>query len=68
MLSFKFSLWLSAILKQEFLESPGKSSSVRPPRGMKFGSDKKICQSLGASLHWGYTVEWFYLNREKDMY
>ena len=30
-------LWLSAILKMDFLKSPGKSASARPPRGMKLG-------------------------------
>ena len=31
-------LWLSAILKLDFLKSPGKSGSARPPRGMKLGN------------------------------
>ena len=39
MLSFEFLLPLSAILKLDFLKSPGKSGSARPPRGMKLGDD-----------------------------
>ena len=39
MLSFEFSLRLSAILKLDFLKSPGKSGSARLPRGMKLGND-----------------------------
>ena len=39
MLSFEFLLRLSAILKLDFLKSPGKSGSARPPRGMKLGND-----------------------------
>ena len=35
MLSFELLHWLSAILKLDFLKSPGKSGSARPPRGMK---------------------------------
>ena len=31
-------LWLSAILKLDFLKSPGKSVSARLPRGMKLGN------------------------------
>ena len=31
-------LWLSAILKLDFLKSPGKSGSARFPRGMKLGN------------------------------
>ena len=38
MLSFEFLLRLSAILKLDFLKSPGKSGSARPPRGMKLGN------------------------------
>ena len=38
MLSFEFLLPLSAILKLDFLKSPGKSGSARPPRGMKLGN------------------------------
>ena len=38
MLSFEFLLRLSAILKLDFLKSPGKSASARPPRGMKLGN------------------------------
>ena len=38
MLSFEFLLRLSAILKLDFLKSPAKSSSARPPRGMKLGN------------------------------
>ena len=40
MLSFEFLLRLSAILKLDFLKSPAKSGSARPPRGMKFGNNK----------------------------
>ena len=39
MLSFEFLLRLSAILKLDFLKSPGKSGSARPPRGMKLGNE-----------------------------
>ena len=39
MLSFEFLLRLSAILKLDFLKSPGKSGSARPPRGMRLGND-----------------------------
>ena len=35
MLSFEFLLRLSAILKLDFLKSPGKSGSARPPQGVK---------------------------------
>ena len=38
MLSFEFLLWLSAILKLDFLKTPGKSGSARPPSGMKLGN------------------------------
>ena len=38
MLSFEFLLWLSAILKLDFLKSPGKSGSARSLRGMKLGN------------------------------
>ena len=38
MLSFEFLLRLSAILKLDFLKTPGKSGSARPPRGMKLGN------------------------------
>ena len=38
MLSFEFLLRLSAILKLDFLKSPGKSGSARPPSGMKLGN------------------------------
>ena len=38
MLSFEFLLWLSAILKLDFLKSPEKSGSATPPRGMKLGN------------------------------
>ena len=38
MLSFEFLLRLSAILKLDFLKSPGKSGSARPPRGMKLAN------------------------------
>ena len=38
MLSFEFSLLLSAILKLDFLKSPARSGSARPPRGMKLGN------------------------------
>ena len=38
MLSFEFLLRLSAILKLDFLKSPGKSGSASPPRGMKLGN------------------------------
>ena len=31
-------LWLSAILKLDFLKSPGKFGSARPPRGMKLSN------------------------------
>ena len=40
MLSFEFLLRLSAILKLDFLKSPGKSGSARPPRGMKLGNSR----------------------------
>ena len=38
MLSFEFLLRLSAMLKLDFLKSPGKYGSARPPRGMKLGN------------------------------
>ena len=38
MLSFEFLLRLSAILKLDFLKSPGKSGSASLPRGMKLGN------------------------------
>ena len=38
MLSFEFLLRLSAILKLDFLKSPGKSGGARAPRGMKLGN------------------------------
>ena len=38
MLSFEFLLRLSAILKLDFLKSPGKSGSASPPRGRKLGN------------------------------
>ena len=31
-------LWISAILKLDFLKSPVKSGSARPPRGVKLGN------------------------------
>ena len=40
MLSFEFLLRLSAILKLDFLKSPGKSGSGRSPRGMKLGNER----------------------------
>ena len=40
MLSFEFLLRLSAILKLDFLKSPGKSGSARPPRDMKLGNSR----------------------------
>ena len=42
MLSFEFLLRPSAILKLDFLKSPGKSGSARLPRGMKLGNDSII--------------------------
>ena len=41
MLSFEFLLRLSAILKLDFLKSPGKSGSAKPPRSMKLGNGNK---------------------------
>ena len=41
MLSFEFLLQFSAILKLDFLKSPGKSGSARLPRGMKLGNARK---------------------------
>ena len=38
MVSFEFSLCLSAILKLDFLKSPEKSGSGSPPRGIKLGN------------------------------
>ena len=38
MVSFEFSLCLSAILKLDFLKSPGKPGSGSPPRGIKLGN------------------------------
>ena len=35
-------LWLSAILKLDFLKSPGKSGSARPRRGMKVGNNQSF--------------------------
>ena len=48
-------LWLSAILKLDFLKSPGKSGSARPLRGMNLGtlhrmalvSVRLCCKNLG---------------------
>ena len=48
-------LWLSAILKLDFLKSPGKSGSARPLRGMNLGtlhrmallSVRLFCKNLG---------------------
>ena len=48
-------LWLSAILKLDFLRSPGKSGSARPLRGMKLGTLHRMalvsvwlfCKNLG---------------------
>ena len=42
MLSFEFLLQFSAILKRDFLKSPGKSDSARSPRGMKLGNFNKL--------------------------
>ena len=42
MLSFEFLLRLSAILKLDFLKSPGKSGSARHPRGMKLGNSESF--------------------------
>ena len=39
MLSFEFLLRLSAILKLDFLKSPGKCGSARPLCGMKLGNE-----------------------------
>ena len=35
-------LWLSVILKLDYLKSPGKSGSARPPRGMKLGNKGRM--------------------------
>ena len=42
MLSFELLLWLSAILKLDFLKTPEKSGSARSPRGMKLGNDAML--------------------------
>ena len=42
MLSFEFLLRLSAILKLDFLKSPGKCGSASPPRGMKLGNCSQL--------------------------
>ena len=39
MLLFEFLLRLSAILKLDFLKSPGKCGSARPLCGMKLGNE-----------------------------
>ena len=44
-------LWLSAILKLDFLKSPGKSGSVRPPRGMKLGNSFMPYSIFSLKLH-----------------
>ena len=49
MLSFEFLLWLSAILKLDFLKSPGKSGSARPPHSMKLGNTCLPASMLSSS-------------------
>ena len=49
MLSFEFLLGLSAILKLDFLKSPGKSGSARPPRDMKLGNWCATCVQYPSS-------------------
>ena len=51
MLLFEFLLRLSAILKLDFSKSPGKSGSVRPPRGMKIGNKVNL---------WSFELENFF--------
>ena len=45
MLSFEFLLCLSAILKLDFLKSPVKSGSARPPRGIRSAGGKGSARS-----------------------
>ena len=47
MLSFEFLLRLSAILKLDFLKSPGKSGSARLPRGMKLSNYTLVIDLIG---------------------
>ena len=48
-------LWLSTILKLDFLKSPGKSGSASPSRGMKLGNTFHVaallCHALLFSLY-----------------
>ena len=49
MLSFEFLLWLSAILKLDFLKSPEKYGIASPPRGMKLGNSL-MCKTASNAL------------------
>ena len=57
MLSFEFLLRLSAILKLDFLKSPGKSGSARLPRGMKLGNIREFAHAFSCA----YIQSWMHL-------
>ena len=77
MLSFELLHWLSAILKLDFLKSPGKSGSARPPAryeiNQRFGHWKAMplfyspdleTQGRGRGLEpgWGWDLSIFLKN------
>ena len=45
-------LWLFAILKLDFLKSPGKCGSARPPRGMKLGNRNTVRDTYSECYEW----------------
>ena len=49
-------LWLSTILKLDFLKSPRKSGSARPPRGMKLGNSFVPYSIFSLKLHVSWSV------------